>query len=472
MSNTLIKQYLGDGFANIACYNTEGTHIFVGDQKSKCITKINIHSGIVEKRLEGFKGVVWDINISNNIMISCSGDFTICFWDLKTDTLIKNTNEDCLPKYVIQDDNNNSVIFCESKISKLKHYLAYYDNNFNLIRRIELDTKVSSLLWLTENIILIGCENGILMAYDIIQNKELSTTSLHKDNITSLTKSKKVNEILTASLDCSSKILKYNIQNNEIKFEEKLTINTETPINYAVYNYSEFKIMLGGGIESARVAKTANNDFALKLYKSTDGKFINSINLHNGPIRSIRNSHIDRTWVTVGQEGVVNIYFPDQSESNIDKNIYNAKPNDILSCFDLNGNKPVINTNNKISKKDGIYKPKSTINFNNNMYQPRSFNENSLKDNTTKKSFNDCSIKVTGLPNDTEYKDIKEMFEYYGRLKERGGINIKYYGINKDVFIVFVNYLNKESCDNAYNNLNGRPFNHSIITIEYMNKNN
>lgn len=482
MDNTLIKQYLADGFANVARCNTRGTHLYVGDQKSKCIAKINLANHYVEKRLEGLRGVVWDINIVGDTMIVCSGDYTTSFWDLNTDTIIKKVNEECLPKIIVQNDNNHSIVFCDSKSSRTKHYLACYDNKFNLVKRIrwEEQTKPTTLLWLTQsvaplgtinNILLVGCEDGSLKCFDIDTETVLKSEQYHTLSITSLTRSKKRDEILTGSLDCSSKVLKFNIVDNGIEFEEILKITTETPINCAIYNSSEFKIMIGGGTETSQVAKTANNDFALKMYKYPDGKFLNSIDLHNGPIRHISNSTVDRSWITCGHEGIVNIYLPDKVESRQDLSKLNIPTNDILTSFDLLNNSksmPTVNKQNN-NKNNGVYKPKSNINFgnnNNNMYRPKSYNNN----NNNRSHQNDFSIKVSGLPSDSDYREIREIFEYYGRLKERGGVNFKHYGVNKDNLVVYVNYQNKESCDNVFNNLNNRPINHSIVSIEYMNK--
>ena len=130
-TNIISYQYRGHGFMTIGKYNYNGSSIYIGDKESKKITKLN-NNGISE--FEGHCGVIWDLDITpdDRILVSCSGDLSIGFWDNKTlensNKLIYRTQEKGIPKIVSIEKKlklNLVAIFCESIIKKIHHMSKY-----------------------------------------------------------------------------------------------------------------------------------------------------------------------------------------------------------------------------------------------------------------------------------------------------------------------------------------------------------
>ena len=69
------------------------------------------------------------------------------------------------------------------------------------------------------------------------------------------------------------------------------------------------------------------------------------------------------------------------------------------------------------------------------------------------------------MPPDIEYYDLTELFEFFGRIKERG-ITIKKYN---DDTVAFINYLDKSCAEKAFLNMNGYRMGYQIIKIEVLN---
>ena len=79
------KQYRGCGFMTISKYNNKGDLIYIGDKESKRITVIETTNYNVIGTFDYHNGVIWSLDISSddNILISCSGDFSIVFSNAK-----------------------------------------------------------------------------------------------------------------------------------------------------------------------------------------------------------------------------------------------------------------------------------------------------------------------------------------------------------------------------------------------------
>jgi len=489
------KQYRGEGFITISKYNNYGDIIYIADKDSKIITSIETQNYTLIRIFSGHNGIVWSLDLSTNdkIMISASGDLTICFWDTQTGNKIFQSNENCIPKYVCTQKNLNTNyvgIICEALTKKTLTYISIYDldeiNKLNFLEKTRLywvlTSKPTSLLWLNEHILIVGCNDGkiILKDINVINGTTDKEYLFHNDSIKSIVWNKNKTEILTGSLDCTSKQI--NISNWEVKS----TYKSSVPINWACWNNNDKKVLIGGGIEAMNVAKSSNNDLNLKIFRCSDQKLINQINSHFGPIRYIDKSPLNKNFITASQDGTVKIYFinDENTNTNITNDDNNIKKNINKFCLDKNKilsdeiNK-LENVNAKIKIIDikekkwipGMPKSSDNKNINDNFYDIKSdlksnlSNPNLYKSNSNNNLYQtqNSTIRITNLPYYIQKKELADIFDLYGRIIEKNGIKIIKYD---NTTIAFITYVNHDSAIKAIENLHRMVIEHYIIGVE------
>lgn len=502
------KQYRGSGFMTICKYNNNGDIIYIGDKDSKTITAIDTHDYNIIGTFSGHNGIVWNLDISkdDNLLITASGDLTIGFFDAKNGTNIFQSSEKCIPKYVSTQkknilESNLVAIICEAITKKSSTYISIYDldniNNKNFSIKIKLiwsrQSKPNVLTWISNNELVIGCDDGKIIVRNIddlegINEKEYQ---IHFGQIKSIVWNKTYTQILTGSLDCTAKHLDvyngFNILN---------TYKSSVPVNYAIWNHNDRKVILGGGIEAMNVAKTSDNDLNIKIYRTSDQKLTNHIGSHFGPIRYIDKSPCNKNFMTASQDGSVKIYFIIDTEQveqvkqvkqvkqveqveqvkqneKLEKKIFN-KFGDALIYNNtlLNETNKIINLSWKPPKiKENIVKkwiPGMPVPKNDNTNGIFTANS-SIDDNVDDKLYKikeqekNSTIIITNLPHNIKTKDLADLFDLYGRIEERNGIKIKDY---TDSTIAFIKYVYSESALKAIENMNGYPLDHYIIHVE------
>ena len=539
------KVFRGCGFMTIAKYNNKGNIIYVGDKESKKITAIETENYSVVKTFEGHNGVIWSLDTSSDdsILISCSGDMTVIIWDTCTGNILKQLNIKNIPKYVSIQKNSNKnllVIYCEAISKRLKSYVNIYnldelidikeslsndillDNNLNnekgLIKSIEwtFSSKPTVLQWINQNSeiiskLLIGCEDGTIIVKDIITNEE-KIYKFHTDSIKSIVFDKTNNKFLTSSLDKTSK------QINLETFEVLKTYESTVPINYAIYNFNDRKIILAGGIEAMMIAKTGDNDLNIKIYRANDQKLINHLASHFGPVRYLEKSPNNKNFLSASQDGMLKIYMMDDEDDKPvedkfvedkpiedksveelveklveelieepfdeqikkDSNKYNNHDDyDNIGDYDnIEDNKRLhkVNLTNEINrleyvniKVNKVKKEEITKRIIVGMPEYKSHIEstNTRRDEFIKEKIIEKSstIKINNLPNDVRIKELLDVYEYYGRIDERG-INIKNY---KENTIAFIKYTTNESALKAIDATNCKKFGYCVISVELAN---
>ena len=68
------------------------------------------------------------------------------------------------------------------------------------------------------------------------------------------------------------------------------------------------------------------------------------------------------------------------------------------------------------------------------------------------------------MPENIEYYELIDLFDFFGKIKERG-VNIKKY---KDDTVAFINYLDKSCAENASKKMNGHRLGYQIIKVEVL----
>ena len=513
------KQFRGAGFMTVSKYNNSGEQIYVADKDSKCIVAIETCGYNVIGSFDGHNGVIWSLDISSDdsILISCSGDLSICFWKTNNGSLHHQFIEKCIPKYVCTQKKlltNLVGIICEGIGKKYSTYISIYDldqinsNNFTEKTKIlwNRTSKPTVLTWLNETVLIIGCDDGKLILKNIndIDDTIDIEYQIHNGLIKSIIWNRMQTQILTGSLDCTAK--QVDVRTWEIKATYKSTV----PINWACWNHNEKKVFIGGGIEAMNIAKTSNNDLNLKIYRTSDQKLTNHMASHFGPIRYIDKSPCSKNFITASQDGTVKIYFIKDDNSNEkqkqkpeEKNILEPKIfENFGSCFkyqltlEINklenlswkpkpkvdniikwvpGMPPQVEKN--ISKSNTNINTNTNTNTNTTIYNSGKkdselYGIGSCSDYTTEKlnqlkleqEKQNCSIRITNLPMDIQPRDLAELFDLYGRIADRDGIKIKNY---EDTTMAFIKYMYPESAAKAIENLNSTAIDHNVIGVEY-----
>ena len=103
-TNIDTRVFRGCGFMTIAKYNNSGEQIYIADKDSKIITAIETFNYSIVGTYIGHNGIIWNLDLSfdDSILISSSGDLTICFFDTSNGNILYQINE---------KDKNSKLIF-------------------------------------------------------------------------------------------------------------------------------------------------------------------------------------------------------------------------------------------------------------------------------------------------------------------------------------------------------------------------
>lgn len=510
-----VKKFRTHGFATVVKYDETGENMYVCDQSSNCVTRVNTKDYDI-KKYKGHEGIIWDLVILNNdIMISVSGDFSLIVYEILSGNIILRKNLKGIPKLISSNDDGIVCVYIET-VSKLKNNELlilknvekenlveedYFENN---TISYEINYYVSALIW-NNNELIIGDKEGTLKVVNSVGGEIKREIKIHDDSIKSFDKSTKFkNLFLTCSLDGNAKEI--NIET----FEVVMTYSVDFPLNVARYNHNNRKVYIGGGVDVMNVANTHNNDLTLKVF-TRDGKIKNLINGHCGPIRFLNFSKHTKNFVSAGQDGIVLIYIC-EDETNIEK--VDEKVDEKVSnkdesikeklMEDIFGNMRVRNetllSDDTVIMKNLSYKPPKKDNNNyvigmkktpemlKIIEKEKKAEELLNKKREDRKNRDDMSngsddktsygIKIVDLPFNTKESKIRDIFESYGRLSGRG-INIKKYErtiksldgktdrLLKEL-TVYVNYTRKDSAIQAQKSMDGRLFNNSVIKVELL----
>jgi len=533
MSNIIevnTKKFRGCGFMTIAKYNNKGDIIYVGDKDSKRITAIETENYTIKNTFDGHKGVIWSLDISadDSKLISCSGDMNVIIWDTNSGEKLKQINIKNIPKCITIQKNTNKnliVIYCDSISKRFKSYINIYDldeiNNVNypdgLIKSIEWNeiSKPSIVTWLPNQIninetnqnetnqnetnqnetnqnetnqngynkkLIIGCENGMIIIKDIEDDDYRRELLLHTNTIKSIVFDKSNSKFLTSSLDKTSKQVNINT------FEILKTYVSTVPINYAIYNYNDRKVILAGGIEAMMVAKTGDNDLNIKFYRASDQKLISHILSHFGPVRFLDKSPNNKNFLSASQDGMLKIYLMNDINED-DMNNINKTDNNINKTDNniIDNNKNILNIdtqdinnksksltdeinrieylNVKINKSITVEPIKRVVvgmpEYNKSILE-KQIDFEKKESNIYVPQIISSTIKISNLPNDIHPRELLEIYEFYGRIEERG-IIIKTYHENT---IAFIRFTSVESANKAIQATNGQKLNYCILSVE------
>jgi WD40 repeat protein len=474
------KIYRGEGFMTIVTYNNKGDLIYIGDKNSKTIYSVNVKDNKIVGAFHGHNGTVWHLAISqdDSILVSCGADMSLCYFNTSNGELIfKDSNTSGIPKHV-DIIENKIVVFFDALGKKYKSYITVYDldtlnsTGINKIKEFECDNsnKPCVTKWFDSNKIIIGYENGsIIIKHLFDESVQDIINNFHTGPVKSLVFNNAKTMILTGSHDSTSKLIKIN-ETNSNELEVVYTCESTCPINSAIFSYNEKKIILAGGIDAIDVAMSGTNDLTIKFFDIKQKKLISKMASHFGPVRCIARAPKSKNFTSASQDGMVKIYNFDEKPIEFE-NYSEPTPFGLSSNFskvltdennkmDYVNVRPPLNSSNNTSNTTIAKHDDKPIVFADDRYKNRERERVNLNSND---EINKTTIRISGLSSEIEHHEVKDLFEFHGKIQEEGGVKVIYK--HYDTY-AFVKYVHEESAQKAINARNNKPFGHTIIKVE------
>ncbi len=470
-----VNVFRGSGFMTICKYNKNGDLLFIADKDTKDITVINTITKSILGIFRGHNGVIWNLDITDDskILISVSGDMSIIKWDVLTGKYKKIVTKS-IPKYISILSEENKYIVSYDPISKrLKASFQIYNlDTDELLYNYDEETNLkrfTTINWLSINKLFITYDNGEIIIFNLENNTIEKSEKIHTDCIKSVSFDKNKTKLITSSIDTTCKII--NLEN----FQVEKTIENIVPCNYAAFSPVRNYIIIGGGLDAMLVAQKANNDFTSRFFSAKTGKYIGCIGGHIGPIRYLNINPDGKSYASASQDGTIRIYYFNDdhyssSNTNItaliaDINLIEASTENKLSNETILFNYAddiILNTKKSIDKNvitEPVKKETSLYTF-----TSKKIVEKDLTVENKTPYYDTFAIKVSNLPENIEYYELIDLFDYFGKIKERG-VNIKKY---KDDTVAFINYLDKSCAEKASEKMNGYRLGYQIIKVEVL----
>lgn len=237
--------------------------------------------------------ICMDLSPDSTRLVTGGADKLIILWDVETGTPLEKYTCDAMVKsvhfgktiYFTSDDTlNQKPVFGNVQNMRSKKILPF--------------VPTSSVLKYNHFEVAIGDSNGNLHSMDL-RCDQIRSAEIHTDKINSLRNSFCSSFFITASNDCLSKIMDYNL--NVIK-----TFVTENPVNSAAVFRSNDKVVCGGGLSARDVTTTrVDNAFEANLFDITTSKMVGSYGTHFGTINCVDVNPNNQMYCSGGEDGIV-----------------------------------------------------------------------------------------------------------------------------------------------------------------------
>lgn len=139
----------------------------------------------------------------------------------------------------------------------------------------------------------------MIVKYDVRTGQEVLRRKLHEDRVNRLNFNREKSMIITASRDCSAKLL------DPVNLEMIKTYQTERPVNGAVISPTHPHILLGGGQDAQNVTTTAANQgkFETRFFHMIFGEEFARVRGHFGPINALDVHPFGRSFASGSEDG-------------------------------------------------------------------------------------------------------------------------------------------------------------------------
>eukprot|EP01039_Chlorochromonas_danica_P000142 gene144-150_t len=174
-------------------------------------------------------------------------------------------------------------------------------------QRITVDDndKATCLGWtIADQFIIAGFDSGHLIKYDVETGKEVQRKKAHVDRVNRLNFNRDKSMLVTASKDCSAKLIDPN------NLEIVKIYKTERPVNGAVISPTHPHILLGGGQDAQSVTTTSASQgkFETRFFHTIYGVEFARVRGHFGPINALDIHPFGRSYASGSEDGFIRLH--------------------------------------------------------------------------------------------------------------------------------------------------------------------
>lgn len=179
---------------------------------------------------------------------------------------------------------------------------------------VDDNDKATCLGWtIADQHVVAGFDSGLIVKYDAATGEEVMRAKVHADRIHRLNFNRDKSMIITASRDCSAKLIDPN--NLEVVKEYR----TPVPVNGAVISPSHPHVLIGGGQEAMTVTTTssAQGKFETKFFHLIYGEEFGRVKGHFGPINDLDVHPFGRSYASGSEDGFIRLHHFDSNYLNM-----------------------------------------------------------------------------------------------------------------------------------------------------------
>jgi translation initiation factor 3 subunit I len=198
---------------------------------------------------------------------------------------------------------------CELYIIDVRTVDSSLSNSAPVMKLPMKTTKITSMMWLLDETIITGHENGLISSYDMRVGREVNSVNEHTSVIQDMQLSKDMTMFVTASKDTTAKL--FDVDTLMCLKQYK----TERPVNSAAISPIHDHVVLGGGQEAMDVTTTSTRagKFDSRFFHLVYEEEFARLKGHFGPINSLVFHPDGKSYASGGEDGFVRIQTFDPS---------------------------------------------------------------------------------------------------------------------------------------------------------------
>lgn len=170
---------------------------------------------------------------------------------------------------------------------------------------VDDNDKSTCLGWtIADQSIIAGFDSGTIVKYDVETGKEVARRKAHTDRVNRLNFNRDKSMFITASRDCSAKLMDPNT------LEVVKVYKTERPVNGAVISPTHPHILLGGGQDAQNVTTTsaAQGKFETRFFHMIYQEEFARVRGHFGPINALDVHPFGRSFASGSEDGFIRLH--------------------------------------------------------------------------------------------------------------------------------------------------------------------
>lgn len=165
---------------------------------------------------------------------------------------------------------------------------------------VDDNDKATCLGWtIADEFIIAGFNSGLIVKYEVATGKEVARNKVHDDRVNRITFSRDKSMFITASKDCSAKLV------DPFTLEVIKTFRTDRPVNGAVISPTHPHVLLGGGQDAQNVTTTdgSQGKFETRFFHSIYGEEFARVRGHFGPINALDVHPFGKSFASGSEDG-------------------------------------------------------------------------------------------------------------------------------------------------------------------------